>query len=74
MAVLSVPYQFTISLRTMERGYKLEKRTCKWCGKPLNTTDGRVKYHTVNDEGIACKKEAKKEKIRLRQRKYDKNH
>ena len=49
-------------------------KTCEWCKQPLNNSDGRVKYHKINDHGVHCQTEAKREKTRLRKRKYAKKH
>lgn len=51
-----------------------QKRRCEWCGKPLNEADKRRKYHTNNDEGVECSKEARRWKKTNQQWNYDKNN
>ena len=55
-----------------ETGSSQEVKVCDWCGEPLEISDKRVKYHLINSKGVHCKEEARKEKTRIRTRKYDK--
>lgn len=51
------------------------ERICEWCKKPIkDVKHGNQKFHQVNDEGIECYKEHRREVIRdARSKNYRKN-
>jgi hypothetical protein len=51
------------------------KRICEWCGKPITVLrHGNQHYHKINDDGIECYKEHRREVIReARSKNYRKN-
>lgn len=61
-----------MSAKDIQKTVETPIKKCEWCGEPLKTNDKRVKYHIINSKGIHCKKEAQREKTRIRTRKYDK--
>jgi len=40
------------------------KVTCQWCKQPMETRDLRRKYHKVNQDGVFCSLEARREQKR----------
>lgn len=56
--------------------FLLMKRICEWCGKPIRVLrHGNQRYHVVNDDGVECYKEHRKEvKRQYWNEYYRKNH
>jgi len=46
---------------------------CQWCGQPLQTRDLRRRYHTVNQDGVFCSLEARREQKRQCERERRRN-
>ena len=50
------------------------KRVCEWCGKPiLELKHGNQRYHGVNDDGVECYKEHRRE-VKRNQSGYYRKH
>lgn len=55
--------------------FLLMKRICEWCGKPIGVVrHGNQRYHVVNDEGVECYKEHRREVKRDYQSGYYRKH